>query len=348
MPAPVAPPAAGPMPTRVETKFTNVTPVPPGYPPPPSSVPPQRRPPAGRPAAAPRRGNGFARFLLAFAALAVLGVVVGVGGWLIGHGKEVAIPSVDGMSQSDAMSALRQAGFVPKLHRTYSDGIVPGRVMGTEPGAGAHRPKGSTVLLDVSSGRPRVPDVNSGADLTTVQQQIRDMGLQPAEGDAVYSDLPAGSVVSLSPAPGTVVPAGSTVTIAVSRGQAPFQMPDLTGKSVDDASRALESFGVKVGTITNQSGNPVTDGTVVTTNPAAGAGIGRGSTVNLVVSSQVRVPWLIGKTVGEARSELANLGLQLSMNPPTDDDDARVIGERPAVGTEVDPGSDVTLRLWTY
>jgi serine/threonine-protein kinase len=282
--------------------------------------------------------------LLALAALVILGVAVGVGGWLLGNGNTVAVPSIDGMSQSQAMTALQNAGFEPKVHKKYSDGIPAGNVMGTDPSAGSRKAKGSTVLVLVSGGRPRVPKFNPGADKDTVEQQIRDMGLQPVDGDQVYSDSPSGSVYALDPQPGTVVPLGSPVKVDISKGQAPGQMPDLQGMTVAQATDELNKVGAKVGTVTDQSGAAVTDGAVVSSDPAAGAGVGPGSTVNLVVTSQVRIPWsIIGRTVAGATRVLESLGLHVVLSPDMDDDHARVVGIEPGMGTMVDIGSTVTL-----
>jgi serine/threonine-protein kinase len=100
-------------------------------------------------------------------------------------------------------------------------------------------------------------------------------------------------------------------------------------------------------------------GAVLRTDPPAGTALRGGSPVTLVVSRgpeprrQVRVPFLIGRTVTDATAALTALGLEVDIDralPFTrgpfgpDDGDGRVISQDHGAGSLVDPGTTITLR----
>jgi eukaryotic-like serine/threonine-protein kinase len=86
-------------------------------------------------------------------------------------------------------------------------------------------------------------------------------------------------------------------------------------------------------------------GLVIQTNPPAGATVERDSTVTVQVSlgkEPVKIPAsIVGMSVSDATSTLTALGLSVSgvQGSPNQ----KVTGASPAVGTEVKPGSAVTL-----
>jgi hypothetical protein len=126
---------------------------------------------------------------------------------------------------------------------------------------------------------PRVPQATSGAEavvdsfvtmpdvaglrLETARRAVADAGMpgevttkeQPAAG-------PTGLVVDQSPAPGA---SSGPVVLTVST-QA--NLPDLTGKPLTNARRALEGLGATVRTTRTVSAS--TPGTVISSNPAPG------------------------------------------------------------------------------
>lgn len=330
---------AGPQPTKVETALHSRRPDEhPDY----YAAAPEPDDYGGYPA--DHRGRPRRVLLIVLAAFLLLAVAVGVGGWLLGSGNYVAVPTVDGFSQDRAMNAVKNAGFNAQLRTAYSDSRPVGNVLGTDPPGGTQASKNSTVAVLVSGGRPKVPAVSPGADLASVQQQIRDAGLQPVDGPAAYDrNVPEGTVVRVEPKPGLVVLVGSTVTITTSRGPAPAQMPDLVGATAEEATAALSRLGATVA-------NPPSNGAarVTATDPPAGGDVGPGSTVTLQVSEAVRIPWLLGKSVKAARMELEALGLQVQVSQLGRSERGSVIGQQPGVGSMVPPGTTVILTALPF
>jgi membrane peptidoglycan carboxypeptidase len=129
------------------------------------------------------------------------------------------------------------------------------------PGGAFDRPSAGLV----SGASIAVPDFVGGTP-ATAKAIIDGLGLVFADGGQTDSDRPPGVVVSTSPAPGSAVSRGSTVTVTMSNG-ALATVPELAGLSRDEAVDRLTTAGFAVGDQTCVVGG--TD-RVVSTNPAAG------------------------------------------------------------------------------
>jgi beta-lactam-binding protein with PASTA domain len=125
------------------------------------------------------------------------------------------------------------------------------------------------------------------------------------------------------------------------------EVQNVTGQTVDVATRALENDGLIVGKQTPQPSSEVEEGQVIETDPAAGTEVDEGSTVDLVVSSgpeTVPVPLLTGYTYDRAKETLEGLGLKVEK--VLQDSDAprdQVINTDPFSGKEVPVGETVKL-----
>lgn len=301
--------------------------------------PPHTHPPA-EPANARRTG------LIWAAAVTVLTLIVGVGGWWLGVGRYTAVPPIAGMDSEKAAAVLAEAGFETVLRQKASDTVPVGGVVGSDPSAGSKITKGSTVAVLVSNGKPRVPEVQPGDQVTAVNQAIRDAGLQPVDAGEANSTAPKGSVARVDPAPGTILPMGAQVKVYKSKGSQPVNVPDVKGRSTDDATRALTQAGLAVRETRTQYDKAVESGKAIGTDPAVGTTVQSGDSVVLLVSNAVRIPAVIGQTVSSARSELQQLGLQVEVKSLSNSDNSRVIGQVPGFGSHVEAGSTVTLNAF--
>ncbi|MEV5839770.1 Stk1 family PASTA domain-containing Ser/Thr kinase [Nocardia sp. NPDC052112] len=281
--------------------------------------------------------------LLWVAIVAILTLLVGIGGWWLGVGRYSAVPSVAGKDQASAISALADAGFDTEIRQKTSDTIPVGGVVGTDPSAGSKVTKGSTVAVLISSGKPRVPDVKAGDDISKVNQLIRDAGLQPVDAGETGSTAPKGTFAKVDPAPGTVLPLAAQVKVYRSKGSQPVKMPDLRGKTTEEANQVLTAAGITVRETRTQYDRTVEADKVIATEPAAGATIQSGEGITLIVSNAVKVPLLVGLSVGDARSKLQALGLVVAVRQLTPSDSSVVIGQVPGVGSNIEAGSTVSL-----
>ncbi|MGX7728719.1 Stk1 family PASTA domain-containing Ser/Thr kinase [Rhodococcus sp. 2H158] len=293
--------------------------------------------------AAERRRNRRTTLLWLLAIL-VLALAVGFGGWWLGSGRMTTVPSVLGADRDTALAALQAAEVTPEVRGEYSDDDSVDTVLGTDPEAGSRVARGDEVVLLVSLGRPTVPTIVGGGDRDVVEQELRNRTLVPVDGGTAYSTaVEEGGVAALDPAPGTVLPVGAEVAVIVSKGSPPVDVPDVAGRTVDEARRALDTVGLTVRETREVFDAEVDAGRVAGTDPAVGNRVNAGGSVTLLVSNAVKVPSLLGRTVAAARDELGRLGLNVEVRQFAGSDRSVVIGQSPGAGDRVEPGGTVTL-----
>jgi serine/threonine-protein kinase len=105
-----------------------------------------------------------------------------------------------------------------------------------------------------------------------------------------FDAAPRTQVIEQNPAPGTQVPVGSEVSIVVSLGPEIVEVPDVTGRRVEDAQSALQAVGFTVERQDTPS-RTVQAGLVIKQDPQAGGRIPKGETITLSVSAGDVVPF---------------------------------------------------------
>ena len=155
-----------------------------------------------------------------------------------------------------------------------------------------------------------VPNV-VGASVTDASAQLGDLGftVQLTAGQHSLS-VPAGRVLAVDPPAGTSLKRGATVTLLPSLGPPPVPVPDVAGKPLADAQRAITAAKLQPGAVTQIYSDTVASGLVIRTDPPLGTAP-QGSTVDLWVSKghgPAPVPAVVGKTQAKAEKLLRKAG----------------------------------------
>ncbi|MFJ8884457.1 Stk1 family PASTA domain-containing Ser/Thr kinase [Streptomyces sp. NPDC102402] len=168
---------------------------------------------------------------------------------VISRGPEIVkVPDVEGLALADARRALKETGLAPGMvTREFSEETDRGKVVRTDPRAGTERHPDSAVALVVSKGSPvDVPDV-TGLSVEDARTALDEAGLDAEVlTERVNSPEAAGEVARQSPGSGAEAAEGDTVELTVSKGPRMLQVPDVTGKDVDEARGTLEDAGFEV------------------------------------------------------------------------------------------------------
>ncbi|MFI6869560.1 Stk1 family PASTA domain-containing Ser/Thr kinase [Nocardia sp. NPDC050406] len=289
------------------------------------------------------RGKSRRTVMVWLGIVVVLALLLGIGGWWLGVGRYEAVPVTAGLDKDRAVAAVEAAGFTAEVRDKASDTIPVGNVVGTDPSAGSKATKGSTVAVLISSGKPTVPNIQAGQDVKSVNQAIRDAGLTPVDAGEVSSTAAKGTVAKVDPAPGTVLPMGANVKVYKSKGSAPVKLPDVRGKTEEEARTALENAGIAVSGTRTEFDAKMKAGQVIGTDPAIGTTVDSGGGVTLIVSNAVEIPGVLGSSVGDARTKLQALGLEVSVKQLAPSDSSIVISQSSVPGAKVEPGSTITL-----
>ena len=307
-------------------------------------------------AAVPRKGIRRVRRRAVLGGAAA--VLLGGGGcyaWYVlkGPGRSVPVPEIVGKTSEEAQRAVEDAGLTwAAPTRDFSDTVPDGSVISCEPSPGDSARLNQEVTAVVSRGveQKKVPDV-VGKTQEDATKAITDAGLTLGAITQEYSSsVASGQVVSSDPAAGTSVAHSSAVAIVVSRGRQTATVPDVTGMNVDQARTTLEAAGLKLGTQTQAFSDSAALGTVVSSNPAAGAnGVYNGDSVAVTVSKgpeNVTVPDVNGKSEEEAKKALEDLGLKAEINKRLGGPFGTARSTDPAAGTSVKAGSSVKINIF--
>ena len=193
-----------------------------------------------------------------------------------------------------------------------------------------------------------VPDV-AGQPVAQAQAALTNAKFDVQLLTVTNGDVPEGMVIGTEPAGGTTADEGSTVVLRVSGGPGESTVPDVTGKTEDQATTALTRAGFDVNTKTEASSD-VAKGLVISQDPAGAATAVKGSTVTITVSSgtdQVTVPNVSGQSQSSAEQAIRNAGLvpSASTSPSSGDTPGTVISQDPGGGGKADRGSTVNIVI---
>ena len=200
---------------------------------------------------------------------------------VISEGRHPAsLPSLAGMTEAMAGTAVRRAHLVPQFLEQYSETVAFGAVVSSNAPAGSRVFYGDTVDVVISKGpEPQlIPADLSGGVLTSAQADsiLTDLHLRPVDDQEYSNSVPLGYVVTTKPASGQTVPGHSTVQVFVSAGPPFVTVPSLYADSAAVAEQTLGSLGLQW----SLYGPPSAD-FVLSQLPAAGTSARVGSTVTL-------------------------------------------------------------------
>ncbi|HPT95807.1 MAG TPA: Stk1 family PASTA domain-containing Ser/Thr kinase [Microbacteriaceae bacterium] len=193
--------------------------------------------------------------VLAVILVSVLIWVVNIqpGGDVAPAGK--AVPDLINVAYDRAEAALDDLGLVAKRVDEPNGDITEGNVTRTDPAAGTVMAAGQVVTVFVSTGmeQSEVPDLN-GKSEADARAAIEAAGLKVgAVNSANNASLEAGVVISASPAAGSIVAKGSTVSLVVATGR--VVLINYVGFTVDAAKAQLEAPDSQLIVLTQEDPN---------------------------------------------------------------------------------------------
>lgn len=225
------------------------------------------------------------------------------------HGRQTTVPKVVGLSQTQAERLLADHGLIlDEGDRYFSSDVPPGRVMSQVPLPGIQVRRGWHVRVAESMGPQRVviPDLIGNSE-RAAEINIRRRGLELGSiAVATIPSAPGDQIVAQSPPANAVNVSEPKISLlmAATEDRQSFVMPELVGRSEDDAVNEIVNAGLRVSNISSQTAptavNPpqaapagaasppeaVAAGTrmVVRTTPAAGQRVYRGQGIGLEVT----------------------------------------------------------------
>lgn len=171
----------------------------------------------------------------------------------------------------------------------------------------------------------------------------------PLEFGKDYSEtVPVGKVVRTNPASGERIPYGGTITAFLSRGPERYSVPSLAGRTVDEATKALNEAHLSVGKVTETWDENIEAGKVISSSPVADKQVKPKTEVDLKVSkgpAPIKIISYVNKPFTEAKAYYEGKGLVVEQSSEKNSDKVaagNVISQSPKDGT-VAKGGTITF-----
>ncbi|TFB52024.1 Stk1 family PASTA domain-containing Ser/Thr kinase [Cryobacterium tagatosivorans] len=298
-----------------------------------------------------RKRRGYWLFTL----VVLLAALAGGTGWYFGSGpgSQIAVPRLASMTPEKAAAALAELDLTSKPGEEYNNEIAAGLVSSTKPDAGTRVAKGTAVTVLVSKGRqPITLPTLTGLGQDAAETAITDLGATVGSTDEVFnSSLEEGTVVSATResdggdvSKGGAYFEGLAVNLVVSLGP----IPDVTGKSVPDATAILKEKGLGAETGEQRYSDTIAKDAVIKLSAAKSGPVRVGDVLVLTTSrgpEPVEVPNVVGKPWEEGKKILTDLGFKLKYNPGADAIAAvlTIDATDPAAGQTIPKGATIEL-----
>lgn len=293
----------------------------------------------------PKKGNGAKIAAIVIGAIVVIAAAVFFASNLFGgSGEMVIVPNVIDYTQEEAEDALKNAGFNVEYGKAVNDDEVEeGRVVDQTPDGNKEAPEGSTVTLTLSKGpvpvkETEVPNI-TGKTADEAEALLTAANLK-GQAHEESNEAEAGTVFKQGKNTGEVVEEGTVIEYWVSTGPDTIDVPNLTGKTKE---QAIEALGDKLSyTFSSDYSATVPAGSVISYEP--GGSVKPGTTIKIVLSqgpepvAKVNAPNFVNDSASHAKPQLESLGFKVVVNGPADG----IIVSQSASGS-LDKGTTITL-----
>ena len=179
------------------------------------------------------------------------------------HGREVAVPKLDGLTLSQADAIANDSGLIVQTSdKFYSAKIPVGRIVSQLPSPGTRVRRGWKVRVAESLGPPQieVPDL-TGESPRVAEIDLHRRGLElagqfplrvpaaapPQEG----FQNPSGEILAQSPPANAEEVASPKVSVLVAQPDdaVAYVMPSFIGRRVSEVQRLIEDAGMSIGRV---------------------------------------------------------------------------------------------------
>ena len=212
--------------------------------------------------------------------------------WYTGRGEEFELIDVNKWKFKKARQRLNSMGlYVNVIDSAVIPNAPSGIVWKQIPKPGEEVKEGRAVRLVVtkSPNKIKMPRL-IGKDFKTARMELQELGVNTNINMlSIYKfseDKPKGVVIAQSVEPGQKIKPSSPIHITISKGRPSevFEVPDLVGRSLNNAKKQLQINGLQPGKIKYVKSEDLTPRTVVSQSPEAGEKSFKPIKVNMTVT----------------------------------------------------------------
>ena len=201
--------------------------------------------------------------------------------------EDVEVPNFVGMDIDEAEAEAGKLGIRLNMSTEYNADVPKDEIIRQTTSPGMKVRKGFEVKIVVSEGSKLavVPDLVYKNE-SEAEALLKAKGFKVGAVTPEFSELPIGTIIDQNPRAGLEAVEGSAVDYVVSKGPevATVSMPNLVGKTLEEARVILAQFNLKEGSITEEYSNVYVRGYIIGQNIQENEEVSEGSVVNLIVS----------------------------------------------------------------
>ena len=195
-------------------------------------------------------------------------VVSGIYVLMFGTGNEVDVPDLIGLTYEEATEAALEASTrnvvfeVTEDHREHSE-FEKDIIISQTPEAGGKVKRSREIKVVISSG-PVILEIENyvGQEFEKVRDKLEKDGIKVIASEEDSDIYEEGIITGQNPKEGTELAKGDEITLYVSAGTQNTVVPNVKGKTLDEAIVAIERNNLKVGNVTNEAKDGYSKGVV--------------------------------------------------------------------------------------
>lgn len=202
------------------------------------------------------------------------------------------VPNVVNLNEKDAKKYLKEAGLNIKVTNSKTEKVPLDTVYIQYPLPGKEVKVNRTVHIWVNNGPDqKVPNI-IGTELLDARSQLQGQDIQIERIDYLPSNKKYNTILAVYPKPGTKLELNQKISILVSSQKVvdPSTMPNLIGLDLNDARVLLNQVGLEINNTTRRYDATLPENTIISTNPAPGAKIGKDQKITVVINEGQKAP----------------------------------------------------------
>lgn len=282
--------------------------------------------------------------------------------------KEVPIPNLVGKSQEVAQTTLKELNVVYELKEEVHDDEIPaGYIISQEPPFQENLTilEGSTISVVVSKGQKIVvvPKV-VGDKIEDAEKELSELGLKVSIEEEYNEKVEAGIVTKQSIEEGEEVAGNTEIKLTVSKGVKMVKVPNLLGKTEEEAKKEIENAGLKLNTVRTETDTTKENGVVIRQDIEAGKEVEekteititinvlpqiKKGTVNINVQSFTGYTAIIDDVTGEVTNKPNNVEVMVKVTSQGSEDTVyrqQHSEDTKNVGIEIEGVGNVTVKVY--
>ena len=186
-------------------------------------------------------------------------------------------------------------------------------------------------------------------DRAEAEKILKDAGFEVTVEETTHDKIARGKAIGTDPAANASVARGTEIKLLVSSGREITDVPDLTGKTTEEAVKLLKDAKLVLNNeVKEEASDDVPKGKIITQTPPQGSQVSAGTKVTITVSTgpeDVRVPVVTGQQVEDARENLESAGFKVVVNQVDSVEPKGQVLSASSEGEKLPKGSEVTLEV---